>query len=365
MKKVKLGDVCIIQSGGTPSKKETAFYGGNIPWITTVALNDGYIDECDAVEWITETAILKSAAKIVPANSIMVGTRVGIGKTSINKVPMSTNQDIVSLLKIDENKWDKCYISKFISEKKSFLNSQARGATIKGIRIETLKSLELPYTPLEEQRRIASVLDKVNGLIDKRRRQMDRLDELVKSEFIEMFGDPIQMDKNEVLQKLGDVCTLKAGKFVKASDISASAFNNSYPCYGGNGIRGYVKDYNCNGCFPLIGRQGALCGNVQYATGKFRATEHAVVVTPKIKMDKYWLYFLLFLLNLNRYASGAAQPGLAVKRLEEIRVKIPDIKDQQKFSKIAYQSDKSKSEIKKSLEKLETLKKALMQKYFE
>ena len=159
-----------------------------------------------------------------------------------------------------------------------------------------------------------------------------------------MFGNPILHEKDDSLSRLGDICLLKAGKFVKADDIKETQADGMYPCYGGNGLRGYVPDYNQEGDCPLIGRQGALCGNVQYATGRFHATEHAVVVTPKIEMNRYWLYHLLVMLELNRYASGAAQPGLAVNKLEDIRISVPHITDQNLFSAFAEQSDKSKKQ---------------------
>ena len=110
----RLGDICRFQSGGTPSKKEATYFNGSIPWITTVALNGNMIGAADAVDWITEKAIAESTAKIVPANSIMVGTRVGIGKVAINVVPMSTSQDIISLVEIDETLWSKFYLCQFI-----------------------------------------------------------------------------------------------------------------------------------------------------------------------------------------------------------------------------------------------------------
>lgn len=137
----RLGDICKFQSGGTPSKINQDFFHGNIPWITTVALNGSEIDETYAVDWITDKAIEKSAAKIVPPSSIMVGTRVGIGKVAINTIPMSTNQDIISLIGIDEKRWNKSFICKLILGKSDFLIAQARGATIKGIKIDTLSNL--------------------------------------------------------------------------------------------------------------------------------------------------------------------------------------------------------------------------------
>ncbi len=162
----KLGNICRFQSGGTPSKGSPSYYQGNIPWITTVSLSGGIIGKEDAVEFITEQAIKESAAKIVPMNSIMVGTRVGVGKVAINSVPMSTSQDIISLLDIDENVWDKEYLCKFISANSTYLNSQARGATIKGIKIDTLASLEVPELPIKRQREINIILNNVLVLIE-------------------------------------------------------------------------------------------------------------------------------------------------------------------------------------------------------
>ena len=176
-----------------------------------------------------------------------------------------------------------------------------------------------------------------------------------------MFGDPILREKDGSLSRLGDICFLKAGKFVKADDIKDTQADGLYPCYGGNGLRGFVSVYNQDGDYPLIGRQGALCGNVQYATGKFHATEHAVVVTPKIEMNRYWLYHLLVMLELNRYASGAAQPGLAVNKLEDIRISVPHITDQNLFSAFAEQSDKSKFELTQAISRIDDMIKAFMQ----
>ncbi|MBQ8722937.1 MAG: restriction endonuclease subunit S, partial [Opitutales bacterium] len=113
-------------------------FKGNIPWITTVALNGRYVSEENAVEFLSELALEKSATRLVPANSIMIGTRVGVGKVAINSTPMATNQDIISLTMIDEKIWHKPYLLKSLLSLATYFQSQARGATIKGIKIDTL-----------------------------------------------------------------------------------------------------------------------------------------------------------------------------------------------------------------------------------
>ena len=132
-------------------------------------------------------------------------------------------------------------------------------------------------------------------------------------------------------KKLKEICDMKAGKFVSAEDISPVQKEGMYPCYGGNGLRGYVNDFTHNGVYPLVGRQGALCGNVCLATGKFHATEHAVAVTPKENIDVYWLRYQLEYMNLNQYSTGTAQPGLSVNKIIEISCDVPPLAEQQKI----------------------------------
>lgn len=128
--------------------------------------------------------------------------------------------------------------------------------------------------------------------------------------------------------KLDCLCDLQAGKFISASEIIDFNDGDLFPCYGGNGLRGYTKNFSHDGIFPLIGRQGALCGNINKATGKFYATEHAVVVTPNSGVDVDWLYYTLIFSNLNQYATGAAQPGLSVKNIKEILFLLPPLPEQ-------------------------------------
>jgi|UniRef100_UPI004025D984 type I restriction enzyme S subunit len=165
------------------------------------------------------------------------------------------------------------------------------------------------------------------------------------SQFIEMFGEA----NNMCSSVFSDFVTLKAGKSKKVDEIQSEKSAGLYPCFGGNGIRGYVNDYTHDGEYCIIGRQGALCGNVQVVKGKFYATEHAVVVTPKAKLNTIWLFYSLTQMNLNQYARGVAQPGLAVNQLEKLAFCIPQLESQRKFAAIAIQSDKSKFVIQKAL----------------
>ena len=142
------------------------------------------------------------------------------------------------------------------------------------------------------------------------------------------------LPKGWCLSTLGEVFTLQAGKNITAKDIKdAVTESHHYKCYGGNGVRGFVALYNREGDFPIIGRQGALCGNINIAKGKFYATEHAVVVESYCDVDLMWAYYILITLNLNQYATATAQPGLSVAVINDVCIPIPPRKEQERISK--------------------------------
>lgn len=134
---------------------------------------------------------------------------------------------------------------------------------------------------------------------------------------------------------MSEIFEMKAGKAINASEISDyKSANYPYPCYGGNGLRGYVKSFNNLGKKTLIGRQGALCGNVSFASNDFYATEHAVVVTDKGACESRYIFHMLKYMNLNQYKTAGAQPGLSVSRLEQLRIPIPSISEQKRIAAI-------------------------------
>lgn len=379
----KLGEICTFQSGGTPSKSNPAFFGGSIPWITTVALNGGMIDGENAVAWITDEAIQKSAAKIVPANSIMVGTRVGIGKVAINTVPMSTSQDVVSLTHIDTVRWDKGFLCKFILAKNDFLMTQARGATIKGIKIETLAGLDIPELTLEEQRRIAAVLDKVTDLIAQRRSQLDKLDLLVKSRFVEMFGGindsplfpyvPIQEltsvisggTPNRNNPKYWDGGTIP---WVKTTELHNNVIDDTEEKITGAGLENSsAKIVPPNSILIAMYGQGKTRGMTAYLKCQATTNQACACILPseKINQKYFWQYLMFSYEKLRSLAKGGNQPNLNGEIIKNFPVLFPPIEMQIGFSRFVEQVQKSRDEIHQSLSFLNILKKSLMQNYFE
>ena len=139
---------------------------------------------------------------------------------------------------------------------------------------------------------------------------------------------PYELPDNWCWCRIKHIFNLQAGKNIQASQIYETSNGNDYRCYGGNGIRGFVKTYNHDGDYPIIGRQGALCGNINRATGKFYATEHAVCVDTFGNVEVSWACTFLTALNLNQYATATAQPGLAVANINEVLIPLPPLNEQ-------------------------------------
>ena len=129
---------------------------------------------------------------------------------------------------------------------------------------------------------------------------------------------PFEIPESWEWVRLGEIFSMQAGKSIKADELNSEPnCCHQYACFGGNGIRGYIGKSNQSGKHCIIGRQGALCGNVNIANGIFYATEHAVVVDQYCNTDVDWAYYFLTACNLNQYATATAQPGLAVSNIIE------------------------------------------------
>ena len=163
-------------------------------------------------------------------------------------------------------------------------------------------------------------------------------------------------------RKLGALCVeFKSGDFISASDI---AENEAYPVYGGNGLRGFTNHYNHDGEYALIGRQGALCGNVNYAVGKSYFTEHAVAVRANKTNQTRFLYYLFSTMNLGQYSGQSAQPGLAVGNLVELENVVPSKPEQEKIASFLSSLDHLITLHQRELEKLQNIKKSMLEKMF-
>ena len=222
-----------------------------------------------------------------------------------------------------------------------------------------------------EQEKIGRLLKKLDTLITLHQRKYEKLVNIKKSMLDKMFPqngasvpeirfkgftDPWEQ------RKLGDLCVeFRSGEFISASDITETG---EYPVFGGNGLRGFTDRFNHDGEYTLIGRQGALCGNVNFAVGKSYFTEHAIAVRADKKNQTRFLYYLFSTMDLGQYSGQSAQPGLAVGNLVELKSTLPDKQEQEKISGVLTALDTLITLHQRKLEKLQNIKKSCLEKMF-
>ena len=370
MEKVKLGDIAVLINGDRgknyPSQADIA-EEGDVPFVNAGHLTGRTIDFGD-MNYISKEKYEKLSSGKFEKGDILYCLRGSLGKKAI------VNDDVAGaiasslvIIRPDYEKVDGDYLMFSLDSPsiKEQLVKANNGSSQPNLSAASVREYQIELPDINFQKKVVEKLSRVRCVINERQKELNLLDELIKARFVEMFGDPITNTKQLETRDLKDVLVLKAGDFTAASDISDEPTEmHKYPCYGGNGIRGYVEEYNQDGEYSLVGRQGALSGNVQFAKGQFKNTEHALLVTPIVEMNSIWLNQLLLNLDLKRYQTGAAQPGLSVKNLQEIQIIMVSIEEQNSFSEFVKQVDKSKVVVKKALDEAQLLFDSLMQEYF-
>ncbi|MFH1859991.1 MAG: restriction endonuclease subunit S [bacterium] len=332
-----------IGSGTTPTAGTPEYYAdGIIPWINTGDLNDSYISVCSS--YITQKAFDDhSSLKTYEAGTLIIAMYgATIGKIAITKFEACTNQACCSLVhpKLIDTKFAFYW---FIANKENIINLSYGGGQ-PNISQDIVRSLKIPICDIPEQQSIVHFLDYKTGQIDSfianRQKQIELLkeqkagiinkavtkginpDAKMKPSGIEWIGE---IPEGWEVVKLKYAAKLQSGETITADDITEIG---DYPVFGGNGLRGYADSYTNEGNFILIGRQGALCGNINYATGKFWASEHAVVAYLRKPINILWFGELLRAMNLNQYSQAAAQPGLSVDRIKNLFLPFPNYQEQ-------------------------------------
>ena len=280
--------------------------------------------------------------------------------------------NVCGVLLSDSGHANNCIANLINSVAKNYVSYVGNPKLMNGV----MAQIEISLPTKLEQQKIADCLGSLDDLIAANSVKLDALQDHKKGLLQQLFpaeGQTTPSLRFPEFENTGEwdattlckACLMKAGKFVRAADINDDPQDSLFPCYGGNGLRGYTTTYTHEGKFSLIGRQGALCGNVQLATGCFHATEHAVVASPAKNVSSDWLYYALILLNLNRFATGQAQPGLSVEVLERVPVAIPTERaEQQRIADCLSDLDGLLTAQTEQVAALKKQKKGLMQQLF-
>jgi len=193
-------------SGGTPSTKVTTYWQGSIPWTRSANLTANYLKSGE--KFISREAVAETATNVVPKNNVLVATRVGVGKATVNLIDVAISQDLTGLV-LDVNRILPIYLVYYLHSPKiqRLFEQYSRGTTIQGIQRSDLSRIKIPLPPLDTQRKIVAILDKAEAT-QRLRAEADALtQDLPQSVFLEMFGDPATNPLEWTIKKLGDVCS--------------------------------------------------------------------------------------------------------------------------------------------------------------
>ena len=356
----KLGEVCTIVSGSTPKTSVASYWDGNIKWITPAELNEDTFYIMDSVRHITEEGKEKTGLSYLPTGTVILSSRAPIGKTAIAGCEMCCNQGFKNLICSDAIYNEYLYF--FLKSKTDYLNSLGRGATFKEISKSIVESIEIPLPEVNQQKEIAEKFKKLEQLIFLRKQQLAKLDELVKAQFVEMFGDPVLNTKSLLVLTGRDFFKLSNGKAVP----DEKRFEMGIPAYGGNGVSWYTDDALLNNDTLVVGRVGFQSGNVHFAKGPLWVTDNAMYISwyDSKKYNLTFLHELMQQIDFSRYQDAGDLKKITQKPFMNFEYIQPPMCQQNEFATFVACVDQQKQTVQQSLEKLELMKKALMQEYF-
>ena len=383
---VRLGDLGQIITGNTPKTTDAENYASkDIAFIKPSDIQENKLTMLSGAEfYISEYA--REKARILIPGCILV-TCIGIvGKVAINNIECAFNQQINAIAP-DTKKCDTKYIAYAIQSQQHRLQDIANAAVVPILNKTQFSDIEILLPPLEEQRRIATTLDKVSDLIAKRRAQLDKLDLLVKARFVEMFGDPVTNPYGYPVHQLSDYIEfLTSGsrgwaqyfsdegeyfitiKNVKNCRITLNDVQHIVPPDNAEAKRTKVQEGDLLISITAdLGRTGVV--TKENADHGAYINQHLTCIrlNQKEVLPLYVAYYMESDAGKGQFQAknqSAVKAGLNFNSINTLRLMVPPKEQQGLFINFVEQTDKSKMTIQQGLDKLETLKKALMQRYF-
>ena len=366
-----LGVIGTWQSGGTPSRSNKSYYGGNIPWLKTGDLNDGYITHIP--EFITEEAVVNSSAKLNPVGSVLIAMYgATIGKLGILTFPATTNQACCACIEYDAI--DPMFLFYFLLSQRTAFIAKGGGGAQPNISKEIIVKTYIPLPPFLEQQRIVAEIERWFSLIDiieNGKNDLQNIIKQTKNKILDLaiHGKLVSQDPNdepaiELLKRINPgftpcdnghytqlpegwtVCRLEQvadildnlRKPINASERDSRIKNRQidklYPYYGATGQVGLIDDYVVNGHYLLLGEDGApfLDKNAIKAysiSGKSWVNNHAHILSPKIDFE--FLQYSLNQIDYSEYVNGSTRLKLTQTDMRSIKIMLPPLAEQKRI----------------------------------
>ena len=373
--KVKLKDAFDLQIGRTPARSNAANWNGQYKWISITDLGNAGKYISTTKEKITDKGIDESGIKIVPKGTVVMSFKLSIGKTAITTEDMYTNEAIIAFNVRESIQVDSSYLYYLCcgTDWVEGTNKAVMGLTLNKATLSE-KEIELPEIMI--QREVAKKLDKLDKIIVQRKKQLQKLDELIQARFVEMFGDPISNSLESNMLPMTDVCEIIDGDRGK-NYPTQEEFNEKGYCLFLNAKNVTNVGFDFDKCMFItkqkdeILRKGKLCrgdvvlttrgtiGNMAYYTEKIpfehiRINSGMVILRMKHEIINEVFFIEQFKMQIanikSKIASGSAQPQLPISTMNRIHILIPDINSQNQFADFVNQVNKSKLVIKNLLQ---------------
>ena len=377
-KKMKLGEIGEIVSGSTPKTNIKEYWEGDILWVTPAEIQEDDYYIADTQRKITNLAIEKNNLKLLPKGTVLLSSRAPIGKVAICDNDMYCNQGFKNIICSD--RMENRYVYYFLKHNVEYIKSLGRGATFKEISKGIVENLEIPYRGKKEQIEIANKLDKITEILKIRKQQIKQFDEIIKSQFVEMFENEKYPKKtlSELTNKITDgshnpptgIAENEGYMMLSSQNIINNSINY-------DNVR-YLKkeDFEKENRRTDLQKGDVLLTIVGTVGRTAIITEESnivlqrsvAVIKPNTEINSVYLVEALnsesVINQLNKGAKGVAQKGIYLNDLKKIIIKVPPIELQNQFADFVNKINKQKFILGKSLKETEELKKSLMNKYF-
>lgn len=356
----KFGDVCTVERGGSPRPidKFITDSAEGINWIKIGDTSDSMYITSTAQKIIPEG--MKKSRYVKPGD-FLLSNSMSFGRPYILKIDGCIHDGWL-VLRDNNNLFDKRFLYYYLSSPSIYqkFKMMAVGGVVNNLNSEMVRGVEIPIPTIDEQIEIANILDRVNELIANRKQQLAKLDELVKARFVEMFGDPIRNSQNRPITDFINVVKMQRGFDLPVQDRQQ---DGDILVFGSNGALDRHNVAKVCGGGVITGRSGTI-GRVYYTEGDYWPLNTSLFSVDTHGNNIIYLAYLLQMYDLSRFTEGTGVPTLNRNKFHNKPIIDVPLNEQKQFATFVKQIDKSKFEVQKSLEKLETLKKSLMQQYF-
>ena len=352
----KLGEVCKV----SPSTKNIERQGA---WLLNLDMVEQQTGRVIEYKYVGEDDLNGSIIQFDTENVLYSKLRPNLNKVVLPQKDGFSTSELLPL-RPDARVLNRDYLAVFLRSD-SFVTwavSKTAGAKMPRLGTKDLMNAEIPVPTIEQQKKIAEKFKKLEQLISLRNQQLAKLDELVKARFVEMFGDPYTNSKDYPLKKGESFFKLSNGKAVPES----KRLNGGIPAYGGNGISWYTDESLFDADTIVVGRVGFQSGNVHLVKGPLWVTDNAMYMSS-CDFSQYNLTFLIELMahvNFTKFQDAGDLKKITQKPFMQFEYLCPPLSLQNQFADFVERVDQQKQTVQQSLEKLELMKKALMQEYF-